>query len=73
MSNKSLVSLLVVIVVVVVAFYGGFWYGNKEGEKSGYDRGLTDAARIQSAAESEVQIDTGYKNPYEGVNFNPFQ
>lgn len=60
---------LIVVVVAVAAFYGGFLYGGKDG----YDRGLTDAARIQSGAEPEVQVDTGYKNPYEGVNLNPFK
>ena len=67
--SKSLVSLLLVV-VAVAAFYFGYW----RGDKGGYDRGLTDAAKIQSgAAETEIKVDTGYKNPYEGVNLNPFK
>ncbi len=68
--SKSLVFLLLVVVVVAVAmFYFGYWYG----DKGGYDRGLTDAAKIQSGTGTEVKVDTGYKNPYEGVNLNPFR
>ena len=65
--SKSLM-FLIVVVVAVAAFYFGYWYG----DNSGYDRGLTDAAQIQSG-EADVQIDTGYKNPYEEVNLNPFK
>ena len=64
--NKSY--LIIMVVVVVAALYGGYWYGDKKG----YDRGLTDAAKIQ-AGKTGVQVDTGYKNPYEGVNLNPFK
>lgn len=62
-------SFLVLVVVALVVFYGGYWLGNKKG----YDNGLTDAAKIQSGAQPEVKVDTGYKNPYEGVNLNPFK
>lgn len=64
---------LLLVVIVLAALYGGYWYGDKKGYDRGYDNGLTDAARIQSGAEAEVQVDTGYKNPYEGVNLNPFK
>lgn len=57
------------VVAAVAAFYGGYWYGGK----TGYDKGLTDAAKIQSGAQPKVKVDTGYKNPYEGVNLNPFK
>ena len=60
--------IIILVVVAIVALYGGYLYGNKKG----YDRGLTDAAKIQ-AGKTGVQVDTGYKNPYEGVNLNPFK
>ena len=66
--SKSLLSLVVVL-VALAAFYGGYWLGDKKG----YDKGLADAAKIQSGAGTEVKVDTGYKNPYEGVNLNPFK
>lgn len=62
-------ALLSLVVVALAAFYGGYWYGDKKG----YDKGLTDAAKIQSGTGTEVKVDTGYKNPYEGVNLNPFK
>ena len=71
--SKSLV-FLIVVVVAVVALYGGYWYGGRQGYDKGYDSGLTDAARVQTEAEgAEVKIDTGYTNPYEDVNLNPFK
>ena len=60
---------ITIVVALVIGGLVGYWYGGKRG----YDRGLTDAARIQSGAETEVRVDTGYKNPYEGVNLNPFR
>lgn len=69
LNYMSKLTFLVLVVVALAAFYGGFWFG----EKNGYDKGLTDAAKIQSGAQPEVKVDTGYKNPYEGVNLNPFK
>ncbi|MDP3696426.1 MAG: hypothetical protein Q8R55_00130 [Candidatus Taylorbacteria bacterium] len=66
--SKSL-ALILLVLIAVAAFFAG----QKYGDQKGYDRGLTDAARIQSAQEEEVQVDTGYRNPYEGVNLNPFK
>lgn len=66
--SKSLAFTLLVLVAVA-----GFFAGQKYGDQKGYDRGLTDAANIESGAEAEVQVDTGYQNPYEGVNLNPFK
>lgn len=57
-----------VVVAAVVFGAAGYWYGDKKG----YDRGLTDAAKVQ-AAPPKVKVDAGYKNPYEGVNLNPFK
>lgn len=66
MSKSAFIILLVV--VAVVALYAGYLYGNNKG----YDRGVTDAARAQ-AANAPVKVDSGYKNPFEGVNLNPFK
>ena len=66
MSKSSI--FLFLVVVAAAALYGGYWYGDKKG----YDRGLTDAVKIQ-AGQTGVKVDTGYKNPYEGVNLNPFK
>lgn len=67
MSKPAFAILLVV--VAVVALYAGYLYGNKRG----YDRGLTDAAKAQAAAQTKIKVDSGYKNPFEGVNLNPFK
>lgn len=56
------------IIVLILGAAGGYWYGNK----TGYDRGLTDAAKV-SVESSGVKVDTGYKNPFEDVNLNPFK
>ena len=64
--NKSY--LIIMVVVAAAALYGGYFYGDKKG----YDRGLADAVKIQ-AGKTGVRVDTGYKNPYEGVNLNPFK
>ncbi len=66
MSKTSFAILLVV--VAIVATYAGYLYGNKRG----YDHGLTDAAKAQ-VAETKIKVDSGYKNPFEGVNLNPFK
>lgn len=60
--------IIMLVVVAVVTLYAGYLYGSKKG----YDRGLTDAAKAQSA-ETPIKIDSGYKNPFEGVNLNPFK
>ena len=62
-------TLLLSVIVAAAALYGSYWYGNMRG----YDRGLTDAAKIQSGKATEIKIDTGYQNPYQGVNLNPFK
>ena len=64
--------IFAIIIALVLGASGGYWYGNKVGDKSGYDRGLADAAKIQSG-ETQVKIDTGYKNPFENVKLNPFK
>ena len=70
MTGKDIVIL---IVIAAAALYGGYWYGDNNGYDRGYDAGLTDAAKIEAGQEPEVKVDTGYKNPYEGVNLNPFR
>ena len=60
--------ILLFVVGLVIGATVGYWYGDKKG----YDRGLTDAAKIQ-AKQPEVKVNAGYKNPYEGVNLNPFK
>lgn len=73
MEEKSpLIWIFAVTLALLLGAGGGWWYGNKVGDKNGYDRGLTDAAKIQSG-ESGVKVNTGYKNPYENVNLNPFK
>ena len=71
MQGKQITVLLFVVALVLGAMVG-YWYGNKNGDKKGYDRGLTDAAKVQAEV-PQVKIDAGYKNPYEGVNLNPFK
>ena len=71
MQGKQMMVLLFAV-ALVVGVAVGYWYGNKNGDKKGYDRGLSDAAKVQAAL-PKVKVDTGYKNPYEGVNLNPFK
>lgn len=56
------------IVSLILGAVGGYWYG----DKVGYDRGLTDAAKASAEAPA-VKVDTGYKNPFDKVNLNPFK
>ncbi len=56
------------IVALILGAVGGYWYG----DKVGYDRGLTDAAKASAEAPA-VKVDTGYKNPFDKVNLNPFK
>ena len=73
MEEKSpLLWIFAIIVALLLGVGGGYYYGVKVGDKKGYDRGLTDAAKIQSGA-VKVKVDAGYKNPYENVNLNPFK
>ena len=73
MEEKSpLIWVFALVVALLLGCGAGYWYGNKVGDKNGYDRGFTDAAKIQAGA-TKVQVDTGYKNPYENVNLNPFK
>lgn len=57
-----------IVLALLLGAFGGWWYGNKVG----YNRGLTDAAKIQSVG-TQIKVDTGYKNPFEKVNLNPFK
>ncbi len=70
--KSPLLWIFAVIVALILGAGGGYWYGNKVGAKAGYDRGLTDAAKIQSGG-TQIKVDTGYKNPFEKVNLNPFK
>lgn len=56
------------IVALILGAVGGYWYG----DKVGYDRGVTDAAKASAQAPA-IKVDTGYKNPFENVNLNPFK
>ncbi len=67
-NDKSFLWIFAVILALLLGALGGWWYGNKVG----YDRGLTDAAKA-SAEVPAVKVDTGYKNPFEKVNLNPFK
>ena len=60
--------IFAVVFSLLIGLVAGWWYGNK----TGYDRGLNDAAKA-SAETPAVKIDTGYKNPFENVNLNPFK
>ncbi len=69
MEEKSpLLWVFAIVLALLLGSFGGWWYGNK----IGYDRGLTDAAKIQSVG-TQIKVDTGYKNPFEKVNLNPFK
>lgn len=70
--NSKLFWIVAVIIALAVGAVGGYYYGDKNGDKKGYDRGLTDAAKAQ-AGQTGVKVDTGYKNPFEGVKLNPFK
>lgn len=70
--KNPLMWIFAVIVALVLGAAGGYWYGNKVGDRAGYDRGLTDAAKASAQAPT-VKVDTGYKNPFENVNLNPFK
>lgn len=67
-NDKLFFWIFAVILALLLGVGGGWWYG----DKLGYDRGLTDAAKIQSG-ETQIKVDTGYKNPFEDVNLNPFK
>lgn len=67
-NDKSFIWIFAVISALILGALSGWWYG----DKTGYDRGLTDAAKI-SAASPAVKVNTGYKNPFENVNLNPFK
>lgn len=56
------------IIALILGAVGGYWYG----DKVGYDRGLNDAAKISTESPA-IKVDTGYKNPFENVNLNPFK
>ena len=58
---------IILVVIAAAALYAGYWYGDKKG----YDRGFSDAVQVQS--QESLQVDTGYENPFEGVQFNPFK
>lgn len=69
MEEKSpLVWIFAIIISIILGAAGGYYYGSK----IGYDKGLTDAAKI-SAESPAIKVDTGYKNPFEDVNLNPFK
>lgn len=66
--KSSLFWIFAIVISIILGAAGGYYYGNKVG----YDKGLTDAAKI-SAESPTIKIDTGYKNPFEDVNLNPFK
>lgn len=66
--KSPLLWIFAVILALILGIGGGWWYGNKKG----YDKGFDDAVKSQSA-ETKIKVDTGYKNPFEGVNLNPFK
>ena len=69
MEEKSpFVWIFAVVSALLIGFGAGWWYGDKKG----YDRGLDDAAKA-SAESPAIKVDTGYKNPFEDVNLNPFK
>lgn len=69
MEEKSpLLWTFAIILALLLGALGGWWYGNKVG----YDKGFTDAVKAQSA-QTGIKVDTGYKNPFEKVNLNPFK
>ena len=67
MTNRNIIIILVA--VVAAALYAGYWYGDKQG----YDRGFSDAVQAQAGEQAGAPVDTGYENPFEGVQFNPFK
>lgn len=66
--KSSLLWVFAIIIALVLGVASGYYYGNKKG----YDRGLTDAAKALAETPA-VKVDTGYKNPFEKVNLNPFK
>lgn len=66
--NSKLLWIFAIIIALAIGAASGYYYG----DKTGYDRGLTDAAKI-SAESPAIKVDTGYKNPFEDVNLNPFK
>lgn len=60
---------IIVILVAVAALAAGYFWGLSVAKKR--------AAQVQQTAsptpQAEVQVDTGYRNPFEGVDFNPFK
>lgn len=69
MEEKSpIIWISAILIALIVGAAAGYYYGDKKG----YDRGITDAAKAQ-AGQTGVEINTGYKNPFEGLNLNPFK
>lgn len=66
--KSSILWIFAIVVALLLGIGGGYWYGNKVG----YDRGLNDAAKASAGAPA-VKVDTGYKNPFDKVNLNPFK